>query len=175
MSNKNYRLFINGEWSDTDSTFSDYNPASGEVWAEIPDGKKDDAKKAIEAATGAQAEWAAMPHPQRAGSLLKKACVELGGKDALIILDDADMERALNAATFGTFMHQGQICMSVERIIIDQSIADEFTERFVEKVKTLGVGDPREMGNVIGPLSTSASWIKFTLRLRMQSKRVLSF
>jgi aldehyde dehydrogenase (NAD+) len=88
----------------------------------------------------------------KAGHMLKKACVELGGKDSLIILADADMELALNAATFGTFMHQGQICMSVEKIIVDESIAAEFTERFVEKVKTLGVGDPREMTNVIGPI-----------------------
>ncbi len=88
----------------------------------------------------------------KAGELLKKVCVELGGKDALIILDDADMERALNAATFGAFMHQGQICMSVERIIVDESIAGEFTERFVEKVKTLNFGDLREMPNVIGPI-----------------------
>ncbi len=88
----------------------------------------------------------------KAGSMLKKACVELGGKDALIILADADLERALNAATFGTFMHQGQICMSVEKIIVDEAIAAEFTERFVAKVKTLKVGNPREMANVIGPI-----------------------
>ncbi len=88
----------------------------------------------------------------RAGSLLKKACVELGGKDALIILDDADMERAVNAATFGSFMHQGQICMSVERIIVHQAVAEEFTQRLVANVKTLGMGDPRAMGDVIGPL-----------------------
>jgi aldehyde dehydrogenase (NAD+) len=88
----------------------------------------------------------------QAGSLLKKACVELGGKDALIILDDADMDRAVNAATFGSFMHQGQICMSVERIIIHQSVADEFTRRLVANVKTLGMGDPASMGHVIGPL-----------------------
>jgi len=88
----------------------------------------------------------------QAGSLLKKACLELGGKDALIILDDADMERAVNAATFGSFMHQGQICMSVERIIVHQAIAEQFIERFVAKVKTLGMGDPSSMGDVIGPL-----------------------
>jgi aldehyde dehydrogenase (NAD+) len=327
MDNKDYKMYINGQWTGTGKTFADYNPASGEVWAEIPDGTREDAKKAIDAAAAAQAEWAAMPHPQRAGyllkaaeilekrvpdfanalveeggawigkgmfesgytpgifraaaaavyqmtgeilpsdhgkvsmvvrkplgvvtvispwnfplllssrglavalavgnavvlkpseetpvsgglliaelfeeaelppgvfnvitcsresvaevgdelisnphvkgvsftgstavgrkiasqagSLLKKACVELGGKDALIILDDADMERALNAATFGTFMHQGQICMSVEKIIVDTSIAEEFTKRFVEKVKTLNVGDPHEMANVIGPI-----------------------
>lgn len=327
MSKNGYQMFINGDWASTGTTFADYNPATGEVWAEIPDGTREDVKKAISAAADAQSEWAAMPHPQRAsyllkaadilekrqtdfanalveeggawigkgmfessytpgilraaaaavyqmtgeilpsehgkvsmvvrqplgvvtvispwnfplllssrgiavalvvgntvvlkpseetpvsgglliaelfeeaelppgvfnvvtcsresvtevgdelisnphvkgisftgstavgrqiasqaGLLLKKACVELGGKDALIILDDADMERALNAATFGTFMHQGQICMSVEKIIVDQSIADEFTKRFVEKVKTLNVGDPHEMGNVIGPI-----------------------
>lgn len=87
-----------------------------------------------------------------AGSLLKKACVELGGKDALIVLDDADMERAVNAATFGTFMNQGQICMSVERIIVHEAVADEFVRRLVANVKTLGVGDPSSMANVIGPL-----------------------
>ncbi|MCB0209599.1 MAG: aldehyde dehydrogenase family protein [Anaerolineae bacterium] len=320
-------MFIGGEWISTDDTFANYNPTTGEVWAEIADATKDEATAAIEVAAAAQAEWAALPHPQRAGYLvkaadimekrkmdfvdaiideggswigkgmfeigyttgiyraaaaaayqvngevlpsehgkvsmavrqplgvvtvispwnfplllssrgltfplavgntvvlkpseetpvagglliaevleeaglprgvfnvvtcsrdhvaevgdelvmnplvkgisftgstavgrdvaskagylLKRACLELGGKDALIILDDADMERALNAATFGCFMHQGQICMSVERIIIDEAVADEFTERFVEKVKTLQVGNPREMGNVIGPI-----------------------
>jgi aldehyde dehydrogenase (NAD+) len=88
----------------------------------------------------------------QAGSLLKKACLELGGKDALIILDDADMERAVNAATFGSFMHQGQICMSVERIIVHEAIAEQFIERFVANVKTLGVGDPSSLEKVIGPL-----------------------
>lgn len=87
-----------------------------------------------------------------AGSLLKKACVELGGKDALIVLDDADMQRAVNAATFGAFMHQGQICMSVERIIVLQAVADEFIRRLVANVKKLGMGDPSAMGGVIGPL-----------------------
>lgn len=87
-----------------------------------------------------------------AGSLLKKSCVELGGKDALIVLDDADMERAVNAATFGAFMNQGQICMSVERIIVHQAVAQEFIDRLVANVKTLGVGDPSSMANVIGPL-----------------------
>lgn len=88
----------------------------------------------------------------KAGTLLKKACLELGGKDALIVLDDADITHAVNAATFGTFMHQGQICMSVERLIVHEAVAKEFTEKLVANVKTLGVGDPREMGNVIGPI-----------------------
>lgn len=88
----------------------------------------------------------------RAGGLFKKCCVELGGKDALIVLDDADIERAVNAATFGTFMHQGQICMSTERIILQRAIADEFTAKFVANTKKLKVGDPREMANCIGPI-----------------------
>lgn len=88
----------------------------------------------------------------QAGGLLKKCCVELGGKDALIVLDDADIEHAVNAATFGAFMHQGQICMSVERIIVHESVADEFTEKLVANTKKLRVGDPREIGNCIGPV-----------------------
>lgn len=88
----------------------------------------------------------------KAGALLKKCVLELGGKDALIVLDDADIERAVNAATFGSFMHQGQICMAVERIIVDRKIADTFTEQFVANVKKLKAGDPRELGNCIGPI-----------------------
>jgi aldehyde dehydrogenase (NAD+) len=88
----------------------------------------------------------------KAGGLFKKCCVELGGKDALIVLDDADIELAVNAATFGSFMHQGQICMSVERVIVDKSIAAEFTEKFVANTKKLKVGNPAEMANCIGPI-----------------------
>jgi acyl-CoA reductase-like NAD-dependent aldehyde dehydrogenase len=88
----------------------------------------------------------------KAGTMLKKACLELGGKDALIILDDADITHAVNAATFGTFMHQGQICMSVERLIVHEAVAKKFTEKLVANVQTLGVGDPTQMGNVIGPI-----------------------
>ena len=327
MGNNRYNMYIDGQWVDKDKTFADYNPATGNSWAEIPDGTREDARHAIDAASGAQAEWAAMPPAQRAdyllkaadillnrqqdftdalideggawigkgmfesgyvpgllraaaaavyqmtgdilpsdhgkvsmvvrqplgvvsvispwnfplllstrglafalavgntvvlkpseetpvagglliaelfaeaelppgvfnvvtcsrdnvaevgdelvtnplvggisftgstavgrqvaskaGLALKKACVELGGKDSLIILEDADMDLALNAASFGTFMHQGQICMSVEKIIVDESIATEFIERFVAKVKTFNVGDPREPSNVIGPI-----------------------
>jgi aldehyde dehydrogenase (NAD+) len=88
----------------------------------------------------------------KAGSLLKKCCVELGGKDALIVLDDADIEHAVNAATFGSFMHQGQICMSVERVIVHEAVAKEFIDKFVANTKKLKVGNPREMANCIGPI-----------------------
>ncbi len=88
----------------------------------------------------------------KAGGLLKKFCAELGGKDALIVLEDADIEHAVNAATFGAFMHQGQICMSVERVIVHETIADEFTDKLVANVKKLKTGNPRELANCIGPI-----------------------
>src|SRR5690606_2964016 len=88
----------------------------------------------------------------KAGSLLKRCVLELGGKDALIVLDDADLERAVNAATFGSFMHQGQICMAVERVIVDRKIAAEFTEQFVANARKLKTGDPRDLGSCIGPI-----------------------
>ena len=84
------------------------------------------------------------------GHHLKRVALELGGKDALIVLDDADLDRAVGAATFGSFMHAGQICMATERILVDAAVAEEFTERFVAKAGELGVGDPRS--NVIGPV-----------------------
>ena len=88
----------------------------------------------------------------RAGAHLKKCCVELGGKDALIVCDDADLERASAAASFGSFMHQGQICMSVEKVLVHEKVFDEFMRRFVERAAKLKVGDPKDKSNVIGPL-----------------------
>jgi acyl-CoA reductase-like NAD-dependent aldehyde dehydrogenase len=84
------------------------------------------------------------------GRNLKRVSLELGGKDALIVLDDADLDRAVGAATFGSFMHAGQICMSTERILVDASLADEFTERLATAAAALPVGEPRS--NVIGPV-----------------------
>jgi vanillin dehydrogenase len=89
----------------------------------------------------------------KAGAHLKKCCVELGGKDALIVCDDADMERATSAANFGSFMHQGQICMSVEKVLVHESIFDEFLAKFTNRAAKLKVGDPaKDTANVIGPL-----------------------
>ena len=89
----------------------------------------------------------------KAGAHLKKCCVELGGKDSLIVCEDADMERATQAANFGSFMHQGQICMSVEKVLVHEQIFDTFLEKFVERAGKLTVGDPtKDKGHVIGPL-----------------------
>ena len=89
---------------------------------------------------------------RKAGENLKRVALELGGSDPLLILKDADVDYAVNAATFGRFLHQGQICMSVKRIIVEKPVADEFTEKFVAKVSRLKVGDPKEHDTIIGPL-----------------------
>ena len=101
----------------------------------------------------------------RAGSLLKTACVELGGKDSLIVLDDADLDVAVKAARFGAFFHQGQICMSAERIIVDRKLEDAFMTRFVAATKELKVGDPARMENQIGPMINESQARKVDARL----------
>lgn len=88
----------------------------------------------------------------KAGAQLKKCCVELGGKNSLLVLDDADLERATQAANFGAFMHQGQICMSVERVIVDEKIHDAFLAKFLPRVQKLKVGAASDKSNVLGPV-----------------------
>ncbi len=89
---------------------------------------------------------------EKAARHLKKVTLELGGNDPLIILEDADIDYAVNAATFGRFNHQGQVCMSSKRIIVERPVAARFTEKFVEKVRELKVGDPQDPDTIIGPL-----------------------
>src|SRR5262245_32894858 len=86
---------------------------------------------------------------------LKPVVLELGGKAPLLVLDDADLDAAVNATAFGAFANSGQICMSTERIIVDQKIADAFVKKFADKAKSLPLGDPRKpepvvLGSVIG-------------------------
>ncbi|MEU4494270.1 aldehyde dehydrogenase family protein [Streptomyces sp. NBC_00210] len=82
----------------------------------------------------------------------KRAILELGGNSALIVLDDADIDYAVDAAVFSRYVHQGQVCMAANRVLVDRSVEQEFTEKFVAKVKTLKVGDPSDPGTHIGPL-----------------------
>lgn len=86
---------------------------------------------------------------------LKKCLLELGGKAPMVILDDADLDEAVKAASFGAFMNQGQICMSTERLVVDESIADAFVEKFAAKASAMTAGDPRAgktpLGSVITP------------------------
>ncbi|MBX5085201.1 aldehyde dehydrogenase [Rhizobium lentis] len=81
------------------------------------------------------------------GKHLKPALLELGGKAPLVVLEDADIDGAVNAAIFGAFMHQGQICMSTERIIVHQAIADSFVTKLAARAAALPAGDPR--GHVV--------------------------
>jgi aldehyde dehydrogenase (NAD+) len=82
----------------------------------------------------------------------KRTMLEMGGNNALIVLDDADVDFAVNAAVYSRFTHQGQSCMAIHRILLDRAVEQEFTEKFVAKVRTLRVGDPRDPQTHIGPL-----------------------
>jgi acyl-CoA reductase-like NAD-dependent aldehyde dehydrogenase len=89
---------------------------------------------------------------EKAGRHLKRVALELGGQNPMIILRDADIDNAVNAAAFGGFLHQGQICMSTRRIIVEKSISQEFIEKFVNKVSKFKVGNPKEPDTIIGPI-----------------------
>ena len=72
-SDNQYKMFVDGQWASPNGTFADYNPSTGEVWADVSNGNRADTKVAIEAAAEAQPGWAALPHPERAKYLLKAA------------------------------------------------------------------------------------------------------
>ncbi|TRW96525.1 aldehyde dehydrogenase [Paracoccus sp. M683] len=91
------------------------------------------------------------------GRHLKPALLELGGKAPFIVLDDADIDAAVAAAGFGAFMNQGQICMSTERIIVMDAIADDFVAAFARKVESLPAGNPDEARAPLGSLVNSAA------------------
>ena len=154
---------------------SEWSPQSGgllwgEVFAEagLPAGVLNIVTHAPGEAQGVGDELIESPHVRRlnftgstatgrklaeaAGRQLKRIVLELGGYNPLIVLADADLDYAVNASTFGAFLHQGQICMSTRRIIVERSIADEFSARLAEKTKGLKVGDPKEHDTIIGPV-----------------------
>jgi acyl-CoA reductase-like NAD-dependent aldehyde dehydrogenase len=79
---------------------------------------------------------------RRAAEHLKPVLLELGGKAPMLVLEDADLDEGVKAAAFGAYMNQGQICMSTERIIVVEAVADEFARKFAEKVGAMAVGDP---------------------------------
>lgn len=91
---------------------------------------------------------------QTAAKYLKPVLLELGGKAPLIVLDDADIDAAVSATVFGAFANQGQICMSTERVIVQEKVADEFASKLAKRVAALPVGDPRQgefvLASVVG-------------------------
>lgn len=86
-----------------------------------------------------------------AGRNLKKVSLELGGNCPFVVLDDADINQAVSAAVFGKFLHQGQVCMAINRMIVVRSVYEDFVSTLTEKVQKLKIGNPAE-GCVIGPL-----------------------
>jgi acyl-CoA reductase-like NAD-dependent aldehyde dehydrogenase len=89
---------------------------------------------------------------EAAGRNLKRVVLELGGYNPLLVLADADLDYAVDATAFGAFLHQGQICMSARKVIVERTIADEFTTRLAEKTKGLKAGSPSEPDTIVGPL-----------------------
>jgi acyl-CoA reductase-like NAD-dependent aldehyde dehydrogenase len=89
---------------------------------------------------------------EAAGRNLKRVVLELGGYNPLLILRDADLDYAVDAAAFGAYLHQGQICMSTRRIIVEAPIAAKFERQLAAKIAGLKMGDPLEMDTIIGPL-----------------------
>jgi benzaldehyde dehydrogenase (NAD) len=89
---------------------------------------------------------------ETAGRMLKKVSLELGGKNSLVILDDADLDLAVRNATFGSFFHQGQICMATGRILVHAKIARAFVDKLAEHVKAIPVGDPSKGDVALGPI-----------------------
>ncbi len=87
-----------------------------------------------------------------AGRTLKKAILELGGNSAMMILNDADLDLAVNAAVFSRFAHQGQVCMCSNRILVQRGVYHKFLDRFVDRVAKLKAGDPKSPDTELGPL-----------------------
>lgn len=86
------------------------------------------------------------------GKYIKRIALELGGNAPMVILDDADIQQAVDLTVMGRFLHQGQICMSTNRVIVDAKIYEEFVLLLEKKVKSLNVGDPNIMGTIVGPI-----------------------
>src|SRR5699024_7239400 len=91
-----------------------------------------------------------------AGENLKKVALELGGNSPFVVLGDAVVDRAVDAAIFGKFVHNGQISMETNRIIVHQDVYDECVAKFVTKANGLQAGDPKKPETVVGPIINKA-------------------
>lgn len=100
------------------------------------------------------------------GPMLKRLELELGGNGPFVVLNDADLGQAVEAAVFGKFLHQGQTCMSVNRFIIEDRIHDEFVERFADRVRQLKAGDPNAPDTMIGPIINESQLNGLQQRIR---------
>ncbi|NMB50958.1 MAG: aldehyde dehydrogenase family protein, partial [Bacteroidales bacterium] len=89
---------------------------------------------------------------ETAAAHLKEYYLELGGKNPVVVLGDADVEYAAKVVAFSAFIHQGEVCMSTDRVIVEESIVEEFTEKLINIVSNMPVGDPRKPETFIGPI-----------------------
>jgi acyl-CoA reductase-like NAD-dependent aldehyde dehydrogenase len=94
---------------------------------------------------------------ERAGRALKRCVLELGGYNPLIVLADADLDYAVEAAAFAAFFHSGQICMNARKVLVERPVYDDFIGRLAARAEALRAGDPADPGTVIGPLITPAA------------------
>jgi len=108
--------------------------------------------------TGSEAAGASIA--TEAGKYLKKSVLELGGSDAFIVLDDADIDKAVEWAVVGRINNNGECCIASKRFIAVESIADEFFEKFKNKLAGLVIGNPMEAGTQLGPLSSEEAAVK---------------
>ncbi|MFH6564637.1 aldehyde dehydrogenase family protein [Pseudomonas kulmbachensis] len=104
------------------------------------------------------------------GEYLKHVALELGGNNPFVVLADADLELAVHAAVVGKFLHQGQICMAVNRIIVEDSIYDDFASMFIQRVSNLVLGDPRDIKTAVGPVINQKQFSGLTQKVA-QAKR----
>ncbi|PZO44159.1 MAG: NADP-dependent succinic semialdehyde dehydrogenase [Pseudanabaena frigida] len=120
----------------------------------------------VKAATLTGSEPAGQSLAAIAGHHLKKVVLELGGSDPFIVLKSADLELAVSTAVTARVMNNGQTCIAAKRFIIEEAIADQFTEKFVEKFKALKVGDPMQSDTDVGPLATPQILAELDLQVK---------
>ncbi|OTG81973.1 aldehyde dehydrogenase [Acinetobacter sp. ANC 5054] len=110
-------------------------------------------------------------------SRLKRLALELGGNAPLVILDDADLDLAVELTVMGRFLHQGQICMSTNRVIVDESLHDAYVEKLVKRVKTIVVGNPNNDDTLIGPIinTSQVDKLKTMIQNAIQQDAILAY
>ncbi|MBP1909615.1 NAD-dependent succinate-semialdehyde dehydrogenase [Methanolobus bombayensis] len=113
-------------------------------------------KDEINAVTFTGSQPAGEKVAEAAGRSIKKVVLELGGSDPLIVLEDADIEKVAEAAVSARFQNCGQSCIAAKRLLVDEKIAEAFTDRFIDKVAELNIGDPMDQNTDMGPLSSEA-------------------
>ncbi len=124
----------------------------------------------VKAATLTGSEPAGQSLAAIAGHHLKKVVLELGGSDPFIVLKSADLDLAINTAVTARVMNNGQTCIAAKRFILEEAIADQFTEKFVEKFKALKVGDPMQSETDVGPLATPQILTELDLQVKASTE-----